>query len=65
MVRNEVHWHSAYMRAFERAGLTIHRCMEPEFTPDVLDAFVSKGGTPSLRALLGLPYVLAWECSKA
>jgi SAM-dependent methyltransferase len=62
VVRNELHWHGEYLNAFASAGLHVSRCLEPRFTKDVLDAFTGKGSSPALRHLLGLPYVLIWEC---
>lgn len=64
VIRNEVHWHSAYLEAFEEAGLAVRHCLEPAFTPAILEAFLAKGSTPTLRALIGLPYVLVWECER-
>jgi SAM-dependent methyltransferase len=64
VVRNELHWHGDYIRAFTQARLTIEHCWEPLFTKEVLDAFLSKGSTPQLKHLIDLPYVLAWTCTK-
>jgi ubiquinone/menaquinone biosynthesis C-methylase UbiE len=62
VVRNELHWHGEYLDAFASAGLRVRRCLEPRFSQSVLEAFTSKGRTPALVHLLGLPYVLVWEC---
>jgi ubiquinone/menaquinone biosynthesis C-methylase UbiE len=62
VVRNELHWHGDYLNAFALAGLHVSRCLEPRFTKRVLEAFTGKGSSPALRHLLGLPYVLIWEC---
>jgi SAM-dependent methyltransferase len=62
VVRNELHWHGEYLDAFASAGLRVRRCLEPRFSQKVLEAFTSKGRTPALVHLLGLPYVLVWEC---
>jgi SAM-dependent methyltransferase len=66
VVRNELHWHGEYLDAFATAGLRIRGCVEPRFSDDVLEAFIGKGGSPTassaLENLLGLPYVLIWEC---
>ena len=62
VVRNELHWHSEYLDAFASAGLRVRRCVEPRFSQKVLEAFTSKGRTPALVRLVGLPYVLVWEC---
>ncbi len=42
VIRNEVHWHSAYLEAFEEAGLAVRHCLEPAFTPAILEAFLAK-----------------------
>lgn len=66
VVRNELHWHGEYLDAFASAALRVQRCLEPRFSDDVLEAFIGKGGSPTAAAalehLLGLPYVLIWEC---
>ncbi len=66
VVRNELHWHGEYLDAFAAAGLRVRRCLEPRFSQVVLEAFLGKGGSPTagaaLEHLLGLPYVLIWEC---
>ncbi len=62
VVRNELHWHGEYVEAFASAGLQVRRCLEPRFSQEVLDAFNSKGSPPALAHLLGLPYVLIWDC---
>lgn len=64
VVRNELHWHGEYAEAFVRAGLHVLRCLEPRFSDEVLQAFLSKGGLPALENLVGLPYVLIWECAR-
>jgi ubiquinone/menaquinone biosynthesis C-methylase UbiE len=63
VVRNELRWHSEYFDAFTRNGLRVARCLEPTFTEQTLEAFISKGGSPALEHLVGLPYVLLWECT--
>jgi ubiquinone/menaquinone biosynthesis C-methylase UbiE len=62
VVRNELHWHGEYLDAFASAGLRVRRCLEPRFSQSVLEAFTSKGRTPALVHLVGLPFVLVWEC---
>ena len=66
VVRNELHWHGEYLDAFTAAGLRVRRCIEPRFSDSVLGAFLGNGGSPTagsaLAHLLGLPYVLIWEC---
>jgi ubiquinone/menaquinone biosynthesis C-methylase UbiE len=62
VVRNELHWHGEYLDAFASVGLGVRRCVEPRFSQSVLEAFTSKGRTPALVHLLGLPFVLLWEC---
>jgi ubiquinone/menaquinone biosynthesis C-methylase UbiE len=64
VVRNEVHWHSEYVDAFLAAGLRVTRCVEPVFSDAVLGAFLHKGSTPANENLVGLPYVLIWECTR-
>src|SRR5579863_5109708 len=66
VIRNELHWHGDYFDAFASAGLRVRRCLEPTFSRSVLEAFVGNGGSPTaasaLEHLIGLPYVLVWEC---
>ena len=62
VVRNELHWHGEYVEAFAASGLRLRHCLEPRFSQEVLDAFVSKGSPPALAHLLGLPYALIWDC---
>lgn len=62
VVRNELHWHGEYVEAFAATGLRVRQCLEPRFSQEVLDAFVSKGSPPALAHLLGLPYALIWDC---
>lgn len=62
VVRNELHWHGEYVEAFAATGLRIRQCLEPRFSQEVLDAFLSKGSPPALAHLLGLPYALIWDC---
>jgi SAM-dependent methyltransferase len=66
VVRNELHWHGEYLDAFASAGLRVRRCLEPRFSEVVLEAFIGKGGSPTAGAalahLVGVPYVLIWEC---
>jgi ubiquinone/menaquinone biosynthesis C-methylase UbiE len=62
VVRNELHWHGAYLAAFAATGLRVRQCLEPRFSQEVLDAFLSKGSPPALAHLLGLPYALIWDC---
>jgi SAM-dependent methyltransferase len=62
VVRNELHWHGEYLDAFATAGLRVRRCLEPRFSRKVLHAFTGKGSTTALSHLVGLPYVLVWEC---
>jgi ubiquinone/menaquinone biosynthesis C-methylase UbiE len=64
VVRNELRWHGEYLDAFATAGLRIRRCIEPRFSQEVLAAFASKGRSPALVHLLGLPLVLIWECER-
>lgn len=64
VVRNQLHWHSDYVRAFGAAGLVVHRCVEPLFTETIYEAFMSKASPSELKHLIGLPYVLVWDCRK-
>ena len=65
-VRNYVHLTSDYLNAFQQAGLTVVRCIEPlwgdreiatigfsEQMPDLLDT-----------AVKGLPIAVVWELQK-
>ena len=63
VVRNELHWHGEYLEAFTEAGLRVHHCVEPRFSPGGAGApSPDKGGPPALAHLLGLPYALIWDC---
>ena len=52
VVRNELHWHGEYVEAFAATGLRVRQCLEPRFSQEVLEAFVSKGSPPALAHLL-------------
>lgn len=66
-VRNHVHLHSDYLRAFEFAGLRVRGCIEPVVTPGrgpllSLAAQVRPYGANA--AYIGLPYVLIWDLER-
>lgn len=66
VIRNQVHWPSAYIEAFRSASLAIRSCTEP-----VIDERVVEMIAPSLEArtwvrggFLGLPMALIWELER-
>jgi ubiquinone/menaquinone biosynthesis C-methylase UbiE len=63
VVRNELHWHGEYFDAFKANGLRVRRCVEPLFAQHVLEAILSQGASSALEHVVGLPYVLIWECA--
>jgi ubiquinone/menaquinone biosynthesis C-methylase UbiE len=62
VVRNRHHPHSAYLKAFQRHGLSIVDCREPAFTEDSrISSSVSARLPEAARAAFaGLPAVLLW-----
>jgi len=66
VIRNQVHWHGAYIEAFRAASLAIRSCAEP-----VIDERVVEMIAPTLQArtwvrgaFLGLPMALVWELER-
>lgn len=66
-VRNYVHWHSAYIQAFQKNNLKIIRCVEPTINSEHLE-LAQKGFELSVTtvstALQGLPAALIWVLEK-
>lgn len=66
-VRNHVHWHSAYIRAFSKNNLKIIQCEEPALDTNHLK-LAEKGfdlsATTVAAALQGLPIALVWVLEK-
>jgi ubiquinone/menaquinone biosynthesis C-methylase UbiE len=64
-VANYFHPHSAYLAAFETAGLAVQQCMEPTYGHDEIRLMA--GGLLGIAseafrtALLGVPGALVWE----
>lgn len=67
VIKNHVHWPSAYVRAFNAAGLHVVDCFEPEINgasietirpPEAVRHWVE-------AALLGLPFALIWDAVKS
>jgi SAM-dependent methyltransferase len=62
-VRNHVHLHADYLAAFRRAGLQVLDCIEIRMRQEDLRAERLYNRAPEVvsDALVGLPYLLAWE----
>jgi ubiquinone/menaquinone biosynthesis C-methylase UbiE len=61
VVRNEIHWPSAYVRASLAAGLTVERCEEAFVDESLLEEFgVTDMALAPDAAILGLPFALVW-----
>ena len=66
-VRNHVHLHGDYLRAFESAGLRVRACIEPLVTPGhgpLLGLAAQVRPHAAQAAYLGLPYVLIWDLER-
>ena len=66
-VRNHVHLHSDYLRAFDAAGLRVLACREPVVTPGrgpLLGLGAQVRPQAAEAAYLGLPYVLVWHLQR-
>jgi len=66
-VRNHVHLHSDYLRAFESAGLRVRACVEPVVTPGrgpLLSLAAQVRPHAAHAAYIGLPYVLIWDLER-
>jgi SAM-dependent methyltransferase len=67
-VRSYFHLHSAYLAAFQNAGLEVRQCIEPAV--DESGAVLMSGGMMDLAAdafrdaLVGIPGALVWELSR-
>lgn len=61
------HSHSSYFEAFEAAGLTVRRCLEPAYGPKEIAILLNAVGLKGIAdeafgvALQGVPGVLVWE----
>jgi hypothetical protein len=66
-VPNLFHPISDYVTAFVTAALSVQRCIEPVMSEAVAGGFPSFGVFPeaTLKAYVGLPFVLIWELVKA
>lgn len=66
-VVNEVHWTSAYLDAFRRAGLDVRECHELLYRRDEVELWAGRV-TLDLdliaEALVGLPAVLVWDLAR-
>ena len=61
-MRSHVHPVSTYLRAFRDHGLTVQRCVEPEWHIDLAMAKFGYVDEPVVRAaVVGLPMALIWE----
>jgi ubiquinone/menaquinone biosynthesis C-methylase UbiE len=67
VVKNHVHWPSAYLRAFREAGLTVVDCVEPEVVQATIEKISPSSATKhwTEQALLGLPFALIWELQRS
>ncbi|MEA2579594.1 MAG: hypothetical protein QOE83_486 [Actinomycetota bacterium] len=66
VVRNEIHWPSAYVAASLAAGLAIEECKEAFITEGLLERFgVTDMFLSPDSALLALPFVLIWVLRRA
>ena len=67
-IRNHIHWHNLYLKAFEKAGLKIIECIEPVVEHKHLQ-LATKWFTlqkPTVAAALeNLPIALIWKLEKA
>jgi SAM-dependent methyltransferase len=66
-VRNHVHWHETYLRAFQGAGLDVLACHDLAYRTDEFDLWVGRLQVTRdvvVKALVGLPAVLAWELAR-
>ena len=65
-VRNHVHLASAYLAAFQAAGLDVVRCVEPLWGEREIATFEFAQDFPDMleAAVKGLPVVIVWELEK-
>ncbi len=69
-VTSYFHPHSAYIDAFNAAGLSIRQCAEPKWTEETVSVVLRYGGLGGLAddalrtALLGVPGALVWELTR-
>lgn len=67
-IKNYIHWHSAYIKAFDSLGLKLLRCEEPRLGEGEIQVVASKSNLSieTIRtALLGLPVALVWVLQRA
>lgn len=65
-VRNHAHPISSYLLAFQAAGLTVQKCLEPVWDERVIatQRWSEGFGEAADQALLGLPLILVWDLVK-
>ena len=66
-VRNHIHLHSHYLRAFQEAGLNVVQCLEPLWGEKEIATFGFADQMPDLieAAVEGLPIIVVWELEKS
>jgi ubiquinone/menaquinone biosynthesis C-methylase UbiE len=65
-VRNHVHLHSEYLAAFQQAGVLAVNCIEARMCEEDARGEPLYERAPEIvtDALVGLPYLLAWELAR-
>jgi SAM-dependent methyltransferase len=65
-VRNFAHLHSAYLSAFDSAGLAVRGCIEPTYTEIETTMMLPSGVYPETarNALIGIPWLLVWDLER-
>lgn len=59
-IRNHVHLHSTYLRAFRAAGLSVLECLEAPMQPDFANGLYAKSARAAAALWDDLPAVLVW-----
>jgi hypothetical protein len=65
-VRNHIHWHGAYLRAFRAAGLEVDACRDlllRRSETDMIATGLRVSADLVAEALVGFPAVVVWELS--
>jgi ubiquinone/menaquinone biosynthesis C-methylase UbiE len=66
-MRNHVHWHATYLRAFRAARLDVLGCHDLAYRTDEVDLWAGRLDVARdvvVEALVGLPAILAWELAR-
>jgi len=65
MIPEYPHLHADYIAAFDHAGLTVRRCIEPPLSSEQARARSKKHRTEAFEAALeGVPAVVVWEAER-